>query len=320
MLVNTSSVIDTATGETPSPVVQGFAASVDAVANSVSENVQSVTENSENVQPSGELKQIDDQKFWAEMRLVSVMNGLETQRHELEVDLAEAKEKLASAEEALSTERAAVREIESQIKSVTDEFLDSARKLCKIASGGALTELDAHLDSTSTNGDGASKTEAEDDGYRSHPTSALLAVIPGAAKKKEKLLEIAPTVGHVQDLRQQASLEHKQFKEVLPRGCGEGFAQAVDDVVCEFIARWMRQRNSPTNFADNLVAEIRIAAKNNGWTRDDCEIKGSENEFVKAGFAAFNEGRPHTDVSQDNEANAKQWMTGWVGGEVLKSL
>lgn len=320
MLVNTSSV-----GESPSPVVQGFGAAAVAAAADKPVDANDVVTGNDGYfdQPANqpELKQIDEARFWQEMKLVAVMTELDDQRLELDVSLSEAKAKQEETESLLADDRAAVREIESQIKEIDSQFLDASRKLVKIAKGGALLELDKHTQPEGSVATASNLNAAEEDeSWRAHPTSALLAVIPGVKKKKEMLIEVAPTVGQVQDMRQQASLDHKSFKSVMPKGCGESFADQVEDAVDIFIGRWIKQKNSPTEFADNLVAEIRIAAKNNGWTKDDCQPKDTDNEFVKNGFAAFNEGRPHTDVIPDNEHQAKQWMTGWVGGEVLKTL
>lgn len=273
-------------------------------------------------QPQGNLQPIDENRFWEEMKLVSVMTGLESQRRELEVELTEAKATVSQVEADLAEKRAAVKEIAGQVESVTDEFLDAARKLCQIAQGGAIPAMNAATSSESTAGD-TSATDAvvtaqiDENGWRLHPTSDVLLKIPGAKGKKEKLIDLAPTVGHLQDLRVEASKDCKPFKAMMPKGCGEQFASAVETELIEFIMRWTKQQSGPsTKFADDLVAEIRQAAKQNGWTKEDCEPKETDNEFLRAGFLSFGQGRPYTDVIVGNEANAKQWMIGWVSGEI----
>jgi hypothetical protein len=68
------------------------------------------------------------------------------------------------------------------------------------------------------------------------------------------------------------------------------------------------------------VADVRESAKQNDWQREDCQPKETDSAAMRAGFAAFGEGRPYSDVVLDDLHAAKQWMTGWVSGEVLKSL
>lgn len=66
------------------------------------------------------------------------------------------------------------------------------------------------------------------------------------------------------------------------------------------------------------MAELRQLVSE--WTANDCQPKESDDEHLHAGFTAFGEGLPHSEFLSDDRAKAKQWITGWVSAERLKSL
>jgi hypothetical protein len=85
-----------------------------------------------------------------------------------------------------------------------------------------------------------------------------------------------------------------------------------------FVKYWKdKAMPQPDLSADEIVEEIRSSAKENGWSAEDCKPKGTDSDFLRSGFAAFCEGRPYTDMPIDDRQHAKQWMIGWVGGEIL---
>jgi hypothetical protein len=66
--------------------------------------------------------------------------------------------------------------------------------------------------------------------WRSVATRDLLEGLKGCGPKKvDAICEIAPTVGALEDLRAQASSAFEPFKSMLPKGCGEELAQAIED-------------------------------------------------------------------------------------------
>jgi hypothetical protein len=66
--------------------------------------------------------------------------------------------------------------------------------------------------------------------WRSVATRDLLEGLKGCGPKKvDAICEIAPTVGALEDLRGQASSAFEPFKSMLPKGCGEELAQAIED-------------------------------------------------------------------------------------------
>ena len=76
--------------------------------------------------------------------------------------------------------------------------------------------------------------------WRDTPTAKLLEGIKGmGAKKLEAICEIAPTAGKLESLRGEASMEHKAFKEVLPKGCGEALADEIENRLVDHVAKFL---------------------------------------------------------------------------------
>ena len=262
-----------------------------------------------------ESKPFDEAKFWAEVALIGRMSELDRVREEIAAELAEQKVEWERLKDETSKAREVMSDLESDLKDKTDEFMEIAKELCSVARGRSLKELPANVATTQN----ATESEQNEDGWRLYPTYELLKPIKGNSAKKEKIIEAAPTVGDLEDLRGEGSKAHKSFNEVLPKGCGKGFAQTIEDLLCDYMRKWQLDKSNPAVIVkcDELLAEIRAASQHNGWTKEDCQPKDTDSPSLKAGFHAFNEGRPHTDVVVDDANAAKQWMIGWVGGEFL---
>lgn len=70
----------------------------------------------------------------------------------------------------------------------------------------------------------------EDTSWRQIDTSTLLDGIKGmGAKKAELLTELAPTLGDLEDLRAEASVEHEPFHAKLPKGIGQDMADELEE-------------------------------------------------------------------------------------------
>lgn len=79
----------------------------------------------------------------------------------------------------------------------------------------------------------------EDDSWRLISTERVLEGIENlGTKKRDLILSAFPTFGELEDARNKASLMHKQFKEVLPKGIGSAIADQLEtrigDVMLEF--------------------------------------------------------------------------------------
>jgi hypothetical protein len=293
----------------------------DAIANDsgvIGETAPESVSDADASQEADEVKPFDEAKFWAEVALIGRMSELDRVREEIAAELAEQKGEWEKLKDETSKAREVMSDLESELKDKTDEFMEIAKELCSVARGRSLKELPANV-ATTQNDSAGEPPEQSDDGWRLHPTSELLNGIKGSKSKKDLVIDAAPTIGHLEDLRSEASKECVSFNAKLPKGCGKGFAQSIEDLLVEFIGKWVAQRSNPAVAiqADELLAEIRAASQQNGWTKEDCQPKETDSPSLKAGFMAFNEGRPHTDVVVDDLNAAKQWMIGWVGGEFL---
>ena len=76
--------------------------------------------------------------------------------------------------------------------------------------------------------------------WRDTPTAKLLEGLKGlGAKKLEAIIEVAPTAGKLESLRGEASMEHKAFKDVLPKGCGETLADEIENRLVDHVAKFL---------------------------------------------------------------------------------
>jgi hypothetical protein len=74
----------------------------------------------------------------------------------------------------------------------------------------------------------------QDEEWKSVPTSKIFEgkTIKGLGPKKvEAVCDVAPTLGELEDLRNQASLKHLHFCKMLPKGIGEELADAIQDLM-----------------------------------------------------------------------------------------
>ena len=78
------------------------------------------------------------------------------------------------------------------------------------------------------------KEPNQDEEWKSVPTSKIFEgkTIKGLGPKKvEAVCDVAPTLGELEDLRNQASLKHLHFCKMLPKGIGEELADAIQDLM-----------------------------------------------------------------------------------------
>lgn len=74
----------------------------------------------------------------------------------------------------------------------------------------------------------------QDEEWKAVPTSKIFEgkTIKGLGKKKiEAVCDVAPTLGELEELRNQASLKHLHFCKMLPKGIGEELADAIQDLM-----------------------------------------------------------------------------------------
>jgi len=268
---------------------------------------------SESNSDSVEVAEVDSQRaddlYWAEVRLAGSMAEVERKRVDLEDEIEQKKKVVAEVEHELNELESGLSDLREQHKQETDRLLGLARKLMSVSIGKRMpTEENA-------------PEVQEENGWRLLGTAELCDGIKGLSKKKmETLVEAAATVGDLEDLRGEASKQCKLFCKLLPKGIGEGVAQAIEDRLVKHVKDWTLRRSDPdrSKLADELVSSLRKAAEE--WTVEDCSPGESDDPHLHAGFTAFREGLPYTEFLSEDRAKAQLWMTGWVGGERLAAI
>lgn len=93
--------------------------------------------------------------------------------------------------------------------------------------------------------------------WRDYPTKYLLDGVKGLGPKKlDAITEEAPTVGKLEDLRGQASMAHKPFKDVLPKGCGESMADEIENRLIEHIAKYSAAEDEAEDEKSNFTITV----------------------------------------------------------------
>lgn len=161
--------------------------------------------------------------FWEELELIGELAEAERNCQSMESTLAELKREVKDTKKAYDAAVIKVRMVASKIMD-----LASGRTLPKsVKPSTQSSEL--------TSGDSAQSPEQD---WQSTPTAELLAGTKGlGAKKLDSIIELAPTAGKLEELRGEASRQCKSFREVLPKGCGQAIADAIEDRLIELVAK-----------------------------------------------------------------------------------
>lgn len=266
-----------------------------------------------------------DDKWWAEIELLGKLAETERKRQEAASEL-----------HSLTAQRKDAKERHDglliEIQMIAAEMLD-------ITTG---KKIPVKPKAEQPAGDGAAEPEAVDNTWRTAATAELLDGTKGMGKKKlEAIVDAAPTVGHLEDLRRQASEQHKAFKDVLPKGCGQGLADAIEDRLVEHVAKWSTppaheqvKENAKSSAEDapgdsteeattldSMVAEIRQKAIDEEWGIDDMEVdQDDDHPETVEGFEAWDAGQPYVTCPYFETKERAKWVTGWVCGERRKVL
>jgi len=93
--------------------------------------------------------------------------------------------------------------------------------------------------------------------WKQIPTSQIIDGIKGmGAKKAAAIIERAPTLGDLEELRAAASLAHKQFKELLPKGVGSAMADEMEERILTAVGKHCAALESAGDVAAEAVAEV----------------------------------------------------------------
>lgn len=164
--------------------------------------------------------------------------------------------------------------------------------------------------------------------WQSLPTRELLTSngrITGLSETKlAAICEQVPTVGALETIRGEASKEHRPFADLLPKGIGETVAGRIEERLIEWIAKCSQSQvakeldQAGRDLANKLSDEIGAIIQN--WNASDCKVDEFDNEGVHAGFNAFEDGADIYQIPSDDEAVARDWMTGFLSARRLKEL
>lgn len=225
----------------------------------------------------------DDEAFWRECELIGELAQASRECSRLELVLNE-----------LSDER----------KEAKKEYEVSLLRLRSAAAAveGMADKMPVRQ-ATKQEGDQAepSDTPFDQNAWRETATRELLSGVKGlGAKKLDAIVDLAPTAGHLEDLRAEASRGHKSFKEVLPKGCGQNIADAIEDRLVEHVAKMgtppahlqvePRAEVDHKELMEGLANHFRKRATDENWTIEDCDEPLNEGERI--GMEAFEKNEP----------------------------
>lgn len=134
--------------------------------------------------------------------------------------------------------------------------------------------------------------------WKQIPTSQIIDGIKGmGAKKAAAIIDLAPTLGDLEELRAAASLAHKQFKELLPKGVGSAMADEMEERILTVIGKHCAALES----AGDVAAEVAESAEAEVEAKAETEAESPsqpEGETVEAVEAVVSKSEPtYTDVT-----------------------
>jgi hypothetical protein len=278
----------------------------------------------------------EERRFWLEIEAIG--------------EIAKCQRNIQEAESTIDSLKSQIKEEKEFATGEQIRLQRLAAKLADIIEGKPLpTDPNKPVDSTEKSPAVGSKlsdpadeaVEAEDNAWREVTTSTLLEGMSGIGQKKlDALIAIAPTAGHLEDLRGEASLAHKHFKEVLPKGFGEKIVDVIEEALLELRKRPTKSaaeqaaENKPDvldkpvdDAMASILARCRAAHKKMGH-QEDFEVSGiepdnpddSEDSYAN-GWDAFQSGDSLSDcpvipAGTDESAEwDEDWIMGWAGAE-----
>lgn len=248
--------------------------------------------------------------------------------------------------------KAETKRAKSRYDELAAEEQDLTAELADLMSGKRLPKKPE----TAQAGPSTDENDGDTEEWRKTSTRELLNGAEGiGAKKLDAIVELAPTVGDLQDLRAEASQEYKPFKDKLPKGCGQKIADAIEDLVLDHSTKFstpsaaeqIKQNQpkptvkpdveTPTQepaaqeqdadaWAAELVEEIREEARDQDWGMLECDFQDEdtregETEATLAGFDAQQDGKNWNEFPRKyDRAEIEQWITGWCCGEYYEIL
>lgn len=166
----------------------------------------------------------EDRRWWAKVEVLGKIRDCSRLIEETEGEIDGLKESIKECNEVLKGQQALLNRYSSQLADIMDgRPLPKNPNAPEPAAGSAT----------------GSEPDAPGDDWRDYPTAKLLDGIKGlGAKKLEAIVDLAPTAGKLESLRGEASYAHRQFREVLPKGCGESMADEIENRLIEHVAKF----------------------------------------------------------------------------------
>jgi hypothetical protein len=165
--------------------------------------------------------------WWDKVEVMGKIKDCARMIQEVESEVDGYQDQIKEAKEVLKGQQALLSRYSSQLADIMDGHPLPKNPNAPVEAPGA-----------SDQAPGAAAPGADD--WRKHPTDQLLAGVKGmGAKKLEAIMELAPTVGDLEDLRAAASMAHQMFKDVLPKGCGEAMADEIENRICDYTIKFV---------------------------------------------------------------------------------
>ncbi len=268
-----------------------------------------------------------EELFWAEIKLLGALSEREECRLEIESLLEKAKERKRKLEESLGKVRDEIPDLEQELADAREASLLVARDIMTLVRDKKLPIREQAQTATAEQANDAPVASGgvDPDGWKRIKTSELLTNAKGVGKAKiEAICDLVPTLGDLENLRAEASKAGKQFKEMLPKGCGQSVSDLLENRIGEVVCKWAKDaagasgKPASVTLAEQLVGELRQLAQQEPWRKEDCVPDDKDTQLTHDGFKAFNEGKPFTDLPTQDIALARQWILGWVCAEVIK--
>ena len=274
--------------------------------------------------PEAEPISDDDRRFWMEIEVLG--------------EIAKCNRNIQEAESSIDDYKCSIKEEKELLKGEQIRLCRLASQLSDIIEGKPLPIDPNKPKDSEKKATTESETESEDNAWRAVTTRELLAGVSGLGPKKfDSIVETAPTAGHLEDLRGEASRAHKSFKEVLPRGCGQGLADAIEDRLikcvasnCKSAAEQVAEEKTGDVDADEMLDEglVEIVEEIKADLQKDYDAGAQKDEYGPAdpddkndwfvvGFDAFGESKTLNDCPRHDDDFDRDWVNGWLSAQFV---
>ena len=173
----------------------------------------------------------DEKKFWREIELLKKITDCSENIEDHERSINDLKEQIKVEKECLKGEQHRLQKLAIKLRAIRED------KPLPVDPNARKDERESASDET-IDGDGETAGDDNASNWRVMETGQLLDGLKGLGKKKlDALVDAAPTVGDLEDLRGEASKAHQAFREMLPSGFGQKIADAIEDRLIEHVAK-----------------------------------------------------------------------------------